>query len=104
MFRALSALLTLQDYFGLALSNPDKYVKLKNANINIRLIEIKKNEKGEAVELIAEHCGGTKANVKVHPIHWVPIIVCSHSGKKTNMCRKVRKPSLSRLENTTDCS
>lgn len=65
-----------QDYFGLALNNPDKYVKLKNANVNIRLVDVKKNDNGEVVELIAEHCEGKMANSKVHPIHWVPIVVC----------------------------
>jgi len=62
------------DYFGLALNNPDKYIKLKNANINVHLVDVKKDDSGKVIELIVEHDNGALANTKVHPIHWVPII------------------------------
>lgn len=64
-----------QDYFGLALDNAEKYVKLKNANVNIKLVDAIKDEAGNITELVAEHCGGALANAKVHPVHWVPLVV-----------------------------
>jgi hypothetical protein len=60
----------------MALDKSDKYVKLKNANVNVRLVEIKKDESGHATELVVEHDEGKFADVKIHPIHWVPLVVC----------------------------
>jgi glutaminyl-tRNA synthetase len=58
-----------KDYFGMALDNSEKIVRLKYTDFNIKLIEIKKNEDGSISELIAEHSTLTSK----HAIHWVPI-------------------------------
>jgi len=62
------------DYYGLALDNPDKYVKLKGANLNIRVVEVKRNDSGEIAELYAEQDDGANTTAKYHPIHWVPVV------------------------------
>jgi len=61
-----------KDYYGMALNNPEKVVRLKYTNLNIRLIEIVKNELGQPIELIAENCAHLTSK---HAIHWVPIIL-----------------------------
>jgi glutaminyl-tRNA synthetase len=58
-----------KDYFGMALDNSEKVVRLKYTDFNIKLIEIKKNDDGSISELIVEH--STLASK--HAIHWVPI-------------------------------
>jgi len=57
------------DYYGLALNTTKpKFVKLRYINIDVKLVEIKKNANGEVLELVLEH--DPKANSK-HAIHWV---------------------------------
>eukprot|EP01125_Pyxidicula_operculata_P011886 TRINITY_DN388_c4_g1_i1.p1 TRINITY_DN388_c4_g1~~TRINITY_DN388_c4_g1_i1.p1 ORF type:complete len:737 (+),score=227.30 TRINITY_DN388_c4_g1_i1:804-3014(+) len=61
-----------KDYFGLALnSNPPKFVKLKYADVNIKLVDVVRNGEGKIVELLAEH--DPKAVTK-HAIHWIAIV------------------------------
>jgi len=60
-----------EGYFGLALNNSSKYVKLKYANLNIRLVEIKKDALGVPVELIVEH--DPLAQCK-NAIHWISVV------------------------------
>ncbi len=57
-----------KDYFGLALNNPNKIVKLKYTDLNIRLIGIVKNENKEIMELIVEHLPNVETK---YAIHWV---------------------------------
>jgi len=56
-----------KEYFGLALDSA-KYIKLKYTDLNIRLVELVKDDKGNVVSLIAEN--DPKA-VSKHAIHWI---------------------------------
>jgi len=67
-----------KDYYGMALNNPEKLVRIKYTNLNVKLVEIVKDESGKPVELIVEDCPGAAAK---HAIHWVPII----EGEKSFM-------------------
>jgi len=61
------------DYFGLALnSTQPKFVKLKYVNIDVRLVEIRKNANGEVVEVVLERSEDPTVNTK-HAIHWVTV-------------------------------
>jgi len=59
-----------KEYFGMALDNTEKVVRLKYTELNVKLVDIKKNESGEAIELIVENCPQLQSK---HAIHWVPI-------------------------------
>lgn len=59
-----------KDYFGMALDNAEKVVRLKYTDLNVKLIKIKKNDDGSISELIVEHC---PTLISKHAIHWVPI-------------------------------
>jgi hypothetical protein len=52
--------------------NKPKFVKLKYANIDIKIVEVKKDETGILTELIAEYDASVSA---AHAIHWVACIV-----------------------------
>jgi len=56
------------EYFGLALNNKEKIVKLKYTNFNIRLIGIVSDANYNPTELIVEHVPDKTAK---HAIHWV---------------------------------
>eukprot|EP01126_Amoeba_proteus_P017121 TRINITY_DN180_c0_g2_i2.p1 TRINITY_DN180_c0_g2~~TRINITY_DN180_c0_g2_i2.p1 ORF type:complete len:461 (+),score=80.96 TRINITY_DN180_c0_g2_i2:1104-2486(+) len=60
----------VEGYFGLALDNPKKFIKLKNSDVNIRVVDVRKNSAGEVVEIEVE--SDPQAPTK-HAIHWVPI-------------------------------
>jgi len=57
-----------EGYFGLALNKPNKFVKLKYADVNIRLVSVEKDSSGKAIHLIAEE--DPKASCK-NAIHWI---------------------------------
>lgn len=62
-----------EDYFGLALKTKDgkqKGVKLKYANIEVYIVEVKKDNAGNIVELVGEPGDGTAK----HAIHWIAIV------------------------------
>jgi len=58
-----------EGYFGLTLEEPTKCVKLKYANVDIRVVEAKKHE-GQITELIVEAVPNGNAQ---HAIHWIAI-------------------------------
>lgn len=69
---------TLQDYFGLALNTGDreKWVKLKYLDINVRVVDVERDNAGDVVKLILAHNEG----VCPHAISWLPSEVVSLPG------------------------